>query len=63
MEKKADSKGKKSAGKRSAGKDNTEVLEGTRFTDYDAYLFGSGTHYEIYDKLGSHIAKNRAERA
>ncbi|MCI1930694.1 MAG: 1,4-alpha-glucan branching protein GlgB [Clostridia bacterium] len=24
-------------------------------TDYDRYLFGSGTHYEIYKKLGSHI--------
>ena len=57
MEKKADSKRK-----RSTGKDNTEVLEGTRFTDYDAYLFGSGTHYEIYDKLGSHIAKKKGRK-
>ena len=24
------------------------------FTDYDMYLFGQGTHYEIYNKLGVH---------
>lgn len=26
-------------------------------TEYDQYLFGSGTHYEIYKKLGAHPAK------
>lgn len=26
-----------------------------RFTEYDHYLFGEGTHYEIYDKLGAHF--------
>ena len=26
-------------------------------TEYDQYLFGTGTHYEIYKKLGAHIAK------
>jgi len=24
------------------------------FTEYDRYLFGQGTHYEIYEKLGAH---------
>lgn len=24
-------------------------------SDYDRYLFGSGTHYRIYEKLGAHI--------
>lgn len=29
-------------------------------TDQDCYLFGNGTHYEIYKKLGAHLtAKNR----
>ncbi|MCR5416097.1 MAG: 1,4-alpha-glucan branching protein GlgB [Pseudobutyrivibrio sp.] len=27
------------------------------FTDLDAYLFGQGTHYDIYKKLGAHKAK------
>ena len=27
------------------------------FTDYDMYLFGQGTHYDIYKKLGVHSAK------
>ena len=27
------------------------------FTDLDAYLFGQGTHYDIYNKLGAHKAK------
>ena len=29
--------------------------KGTGFiTDMDCYLFGKGTHYEIYEKLGAH---------
>lgn len=26
-------------------------------TDTDKYLFGKGTHYEIYEKLGAHITE------
>ena len=26
-----------------------------QLTDYDCHLFNSGTHYEIYDKLGAHL--------
>ncbi len=26
-------------------------------TEYDMYLFGQATHYEIYEKLGAHIGK------
>ncbi len=26
-------------------------------TEYDQYLFGNGTHYEIYKKLGAHLTK------
>ena len=24
------------------------------FTDYDMYLYGQGTHYDIYKKFGAH---------
>ena len=30
-------------------------------TDTDCYLFGEGTHYEIYEKLGAHPAKRRGK--
>ena len=26
-------------------------------SELDAYLFGQGTHYEIYNKMGAHVAK------
>ena len=26
------------------------------FTELDAYLFGQGTHYDIYKKLGAHLS-------
>lgn len=29
------------------------------FTELDAYLFGQGTHYDIYKKLGAHPSKNK----
>ncbi len=27
------------------------------FTEYDQYLFGHATHYDLYNKLGSHLAE------
>lgn len=30
-------------------------------TEMDSYLFGEGTHYEIYEKLGAHLGKNEKE--
>ena len=27
------------------------------FTGYDAHLFGHGTHYELYEKLGAHLTE------
>ena len=27
------------------------------FSEVDAYLFGQGTHYEIYKKLGAHLSE------
>lgn len=32
-----------------------QVQHFSLFTDFDIYLFKSGTHYRIYEKLGSHI--------
>ena len=33
----------------------TKKTVGTGFiTEMDRYLFGQGTHYEIYEKLGAH---------
>ena len=30
--------------------DNTRII-----TEYDQYLFGQGTHYDLYEKLGAHV--------
>ena len=35
--------------------------EQIRITELDSYLFGQGTHYEIYNKMGAHIAKEKME--
>ena len=36
---------------------------GTGFiTDMDRYLFGNGTHYEIYRKLGAHMQTYEGKR-
>ena len=31
-------------------------------TEVDRYLFGQGTHYEIYKKLGAHVAEYKGEK-
>lgn len=33
-------------------KDTTNIF----ITEFDTYLFGQGTHYEIYNKMGAHLA-------
>ena len=33
----------------------------SNFTDLDGYLFGQGTHYDIYKKLGAHFGKQGKE--
>ncbi|MCS6815187.1 MAG: 1,4-alpha-glucan branching protein GlgB, partial [Cyanobacteria bacterium] len=35
----------------------TTVQQTDWFTDLDAYLFGEGTHYRIYEKLGAHLTE------
>ena len=32
-----------------------------RITDLDIYLFNGGTHYEIYNKMGAHVAVEDGE--
>ena len=32
--------------------------EKTIMTQDDAYLFGQGTHYEIYNKMGAHLVNH-----
>ena len=48
------------------GKKETKVLVEERpwcaVTDMDQYLFGQGTHYEIYKKLGAHLAEQNGEK-
>ncbi len=36
------------------------TLEEIKMTEVDAYLFGQGTHYEIYNKMGAHVVKDTA---
>ena len=31
------------------------------FTEMDSYLFGQGTHYEIYRKLGAHYVNEKGK--
>lgn len=37
--------------------ENKPVEMACKVTDWDQYLFGQGTHYEIYKKLGAHLAE------
>jgi 1,4-alpha-glucan branching enzyme len=36
---------------------NVEVY--SRFTDFDISLFKAGTHYKLYEKLGSHVVEHK----
>jgi 1,4-alpha-glucan branching enzyme len=33
----------------------SQVIAHSLFTDFDIYLFKNGTHYRLYEKLGSHL--------
>ena len=37
--------------------ENKPVEMACKVTDWDQYLFGQGTHYEIYKKLGAHLTE------
>lgn len=32
------------------------------FTELDRYLFGQATHYDIYKKLGAHVAERKGKK-
>ena len=50
-----------SQGKKSSSAKKTAI--GTGFiTEVDRYLFGQGTHYQIYDKLGAHPKTYRGKK-
>ena len=36
---------------------SNKVITHSRFTEYDIFLFKSGNHYKLYEKLGSHPIK------
>ncbi|MEZ4905049.1 MAG: 1,4-alpha-glucan branching enzyme, partial [Spirosomataceae bacterium] len=39
---------------------NLQAVENyTRFSEFDIYLFKSGKHYKLYEKLGSHVAEHK----
>ena len=38
------------------------TLEEIRFGELDQYLFGQGTHYDIYKKLGAHLISGRGRK-
>ena len=40
-----------------AGKNNQKITGTGLISEMDRYLFGQGTHYEIYEKLGAHPRK------
>ncbi len=33
------------------------------FTAMDCYLFGQATHYDIYKKMGAHLAERKGKRS
>jgi 1,4-alpha-glucan branching enzyme len=39
-----------------------EVIKYSLITDYDVYLFKSGKHYRLYEKLGSHVLELDGEK-
>ena len=40
-----------------AGREENHMGNKLAITKDDCYLFGEGTHYEIYEKLGAHITE------
>ena len=49
---------KKSTAKKSAKTVTTDKPADYRIGELDQYLFGQGTHYEIYKKMGAHFVKD-----
>lgn len=49
---------KKSTAKKSVKTVTTDKPADYRIGELDQYLFGQGTHYEIYKKMGAHFVKD-----
>ena len=49
---------KKSTAKKSVTTVTTDKPADYRIGELDQYLFGQGTHYEIYKKMGAHFVKD-----
>ena len=43
-------------------KGGLQMGESMKFTDLDQYLFGQGTNYEVYKKLGAHPTTYRRKK-
>ena len=37
-------------------------MQNTKLTDLDVYLFNAGRHYEIYEKMGAHLTKEKGKK-
>ena len=48
----------KTAAKKSVKTVTTDKPADYRIGELDQYLFGQGTHYEIYKKMGAHFVKD-----
>ena len=46
------------SGRKSEKGEKTMELKEVRIGELDQYLFGQGTHYDIYKKLGAHPVTN-----
>ena len=46
--------GDKAKGNKKTGKKTAALPFPEKITEFDQYLFGQGTHYDIYKKLGAH---------
>ena len=45
--------------KKASSKSTSITAEGfSLLTDFDIYLFKSGKHYKLYEKLGAHVIHN-----
>ena len=59
MEKKTAKKTQKAVtGKKEMEQPVDSILE---VTEFDQYLFGMGTHYKIYEKLGAHLTERNGQ--
>ena len=53
---------KKSTRKRSVQKVERPAAQSPFITEFDQYLFGQGVHYEIYKKMGAHVAEKDGKK-